>query len=198
MRTTLLVLSAIVIVILLLILWFNRGESERELQEQRKHFEDSLQHHINVQTRLKMEIRAEEHRDRARKRKDSISAETYRQENELIRAQLRQARTERVEQLIEEEPELKLFVEYYDSLTAHQSMRIDTLEIQRSVQEQMYNIITAKKDELIEAKELENEFLRAEIDKLYDQLRKEKRKTKRAKILAAIFLLLNAVPRSGY
>lgn len=195
MKNYLLILSIIVIAILAVLLWINKRESNKELEKQRKDYEDSLQHHANVQARLQMELAIIKKEKTENDKKDSIREENFKRENSRLHLELKKARTPKVEELITAEPQLRHYIKMYDSLVTHQQFRIDTLLVEKRIAAELCARAEAKQNEILDAKEKENEFLRAEVDRLYNELGKTKNKLRKQKILMWISILLNAIPR---
>jgi hypothetical protein len=171
---TLLVLALVVIAILLALLYFNQDKHSAEVEQLKQATIDSLARHDSLQNRLEVRIRTAEAEKSAALKRDSTSKVTYKAENDRLRAALIRARTVRVDSIIDSEPELRYYLAYYDSLSAHQSMRIDTLEIEKRVALELCDTLVFAKNKLIDAKENENQYLRIEVDKR-DKLLKKKR-----------------------
>lgn len=191
-----LILGGLVIIILLLLLYYNDKEAGVNLNEQRAQYEDSLQRYDNVQAMLRSELKIIKHSKEVQEVKDSLASISFKVENEKLRQELRSARTPRVEKLIETEPELRYYIAYYDSLTTHQAFRIDTLEIEKRIEREMCSAMEGKYSKLLDEQDSENAFLRAEVDKRDEQLKKLEKKVKRRTVLAGFFALLNLIPRN--
>jgi len=195
MRNILLILSAIVIAILAILLWINRNEANKEVEEQRREYEDSLQHYANAQARLHMELAIIKKEKKDNDKKDSTREENFKRENSRLHLEISRAHTPRVEELLTAEPQLRHYIKMYDSLVTHQQFRIDTLMVEKRIAAELCARTESKQNEILEAKEKENEYLRSEVDRLYKELGKTKNKLKKQRIIMWISILLNAIPR---
>ena len=198
MQRTLLILSLIVIAILLALLWFNQKQHSTEIKALKQATLDSSKVYAKTKAAIQAQIRTVEAENSAALERSVKLAIAYKLENSRLKAALNRAKTGRVDTLLSAEPQLRYFIAYYDSINLHQSMRIDTLEIEKRVAKQLCDAIIFKKNELIAVQEKEITYLYSEIDKRDKIIDKQNRKLRRQKRWIVLLGLANAAPRGGY
>lgn len=180
MKNTLLVLGAIVIVILLALLFFKHQENVQNEIEMKRQHQDSLARHYNAQARLQLKLEATIKAGKEQKQKDSMTAVTYAKENIRLTTELQRARTPRVQELVDAEPELRYYIAMYDSLVDTKDLRIDSLMVEARVNDAICQRTIDDANALIAAKTDENIYLKNEIEK------RDKEKKKKRGLLATL------------
>lgn len=194
------VILTIIVIILLLLLYFNYKNTKQvevDRQAEREVYQDSLKKHHIIQDDLKNEIKVAVQSKTEQLQKDSIAKYNYQKKIKRLEHQVEVARTQHVDSLIEAEPELKSFIIAQETVISSQALRIDSLEVEKRIQQEMNDYISSKQNSLLIATQGERDFLVGEVDKRDKDIDKLEKKLKRARRWAAFFGLLNLVPRGG-
>lgn len=195
-----LIICGIIIIILLLLLYFNYKDNKQveiDRQAEREVYEDSLRTYEHVTQSLIEDIAKIENAKQEQLKRDSIAKDQYERKIKRLEHQVAVARTPKVDSLIESEPELKSFVQALEVVVASQALRIDSLEVEKRIQQQMNDYIASKQSALFANQQGELNFLKGEVDKRDEEITKLEKKLKRARRWATFFGLLNLVPRGG-
>jgi FtsZ-interacting cell division protein ZipA len=200
MKNTMLIILGIVIIILLLLLYFNyKGDKQVEVdrQAEREIYEDSIRTYEQITQKLIVEKTEAVNAKTQQLQRDSIAKGQYERKIKRLEKQVDIARTEHVDSLIEAEPELKAFVVALEVVTFSQALRIDSLEVEKRIQEDLNKYIASKQEAIFANQQGELNFLKGEVDKKDKEITKLEKKLKRARRWAGFFGLLNLVPRGG-
>jgi hypothetical protein len=187
----------VLLIILLSLLYINNKSSNENIERMRIEYADSTRKHKEVQETARREILQARADKREQVKKDSIAKELFKKENRRLVAELKNARTPRVDSLIDAEPQLRFFIAYYDSVNTNLLKRIDTQEIEKRVQAEADSVILAKQIQYTKSVEDERNYLAGEVDKRDKVIDKQKRQLLKWKFFAGLGWLLNLVPRGG-
>lgn len=107
-------------------------------------------------------------------------------ENKALRLEVKKAKTIRVVEIINENPELDKFIDLQDSLIANLDATVDTLELQKVRQWKSFSEILSVNDQKFAASQEINTHYVDLNESLYKSVRKERRRKTVWKIAAGI------------
>lgn len=201
-----LILALALIIAILVSFWINREVkqiNDTKVEQMRQAYKDSTEMFDVAHTIQKRELDSAIAYYKERVEYGDSVTTNLKTENKRLKEQSKKFRTPRVEELIESDHELKKFILVQDSLINQQGFTIDSLEVQRRMEQRLVDQITKKFNESDSVYKKESAYLRAEvvkrdsvIDEKDNKINKLENSSKKKNWFIGFLIALNLVPRS--